>query len=625
MKRKMLKKAIISVLAIAMAVTLLPSAGNVDAAAKAKLSKKSVSLTVGAKKTIKVTGKSIKKVTWKSSKKSVAAVKKKGAKDSTKLFFSGVLVLTAANLLVKVIGLLFKIPMSNKFGDTMMGYYNSAYMIYTVFYMVSTAGLPVAVSIMISESRAKGKIRQIKRVFWVTVGLFFAIGLIGMAILFFGAESYSINGLKAEPTKYSIMVIAPMLFFICISSSIRGYFQGFQQMVPTAVSELIESFCKLAVGLVMAMYAADRYPGQHHIIAAYAAVGLTVGAGLSMLYLVIAKLLFKQNRYTAEFLEKCGGEDRRVDPASKILKRLAMIALPITISSSVMSLANLVDSVLVQRILQKGGLFFEAMTQEQATQAYGNYTTKAVSMFNLPPVLIYPISCSIIPLISAAREQGDTKRVRTILSSALRVSVLIGAPCALGLVALSKPILSLFFTKASEVDLATPLLRILAPSTFFVCMLAVMTAILQSSKKERLPLVAMLAGVVVKVIASFILIRIIGMPGTPISTFVCYLVICSIDLHFCCKYAGLELNFTRDFVRPIFCAAICALSAFGAYTLFSELHPGRIATLASIFVAAVVYVVVIFVFKAITRDDVMLIPKGAKLCRVLEKLKLLRD
>ena len=172
--------------------------------------------------------------------------------------------------------------------------------------------------------------------------------------------------------------------------------------------------------------------------------------------------------------------------------------------------------------------------------------------------------------------------------------------------------------------MATPLLRLLAPSSFFVCMLAVMTAILQSSKKERLPLVAMLCGVVVKIAASFILIRIIGMTGTPISTFICYITICTIDLHFCRKYAGLRVNFIRDLVRPIFCAAICAAAAYGANLLFSALHPGRIATLGSIAVAVLVYVVVIFLLRAITRDDVMLLPKGAKICRVLEKMKLLR-
>lgn len=546
------------------------------------------------------------------------------AKDNTRLFFSGVLVLTVANLLVKVIGLLFKIPMSNKFGDVMMGYYNSAYTIYTVFYMVSTAGLPVAVSIMVSESRAKGRLDQIKRIFWVTVGLFFVIGLLGMTLMFFGSGWYSTHALNAEPTKYCIMVIAPMLFLICISSAIRGYFQGFQQMVPTAVSELIESFCKLAVGIVMAMYAADRYPGEHHIIAAYAAVGLTVGAGLSMLYLVVSKLLFNETRYTAEFLEKCGGEDHTTTPASAVVKRLVMIALPITISSSVMSLANLVDSVLVQRMLQQGGVFFDAMTQAEATGVYGNYTTKAVSMFNLPPVLVYPISASIIPLISAAREQGDKKRVQTILSSSLRVSVLIGAPCALGLVALAKPILSLFFTNKAEVEMATPLLRMLAPSSFFVCMLAVLTAILQSCKRERLPLVSMLCGVVVKVAASFALIRLIGMRGTPVSTFICYLTICTMNLHFVHKYAGLRVHFIRDFIRPIFCAALCALSAYGVNLLLSAVHPGRIATLVSILVAVIVYAAAIFLLRAITRDDVLLLPKGAKIARVLEKMKLLR-
>ena len=240
--------------------------------------------------------------------------------------------------------------------------------------------------------------------------------------------------------------IAPMLFLICISSAIRGYFQGFQQMMPTAVSELIEAFCKLAVGIALAAYAADRYPGQYHIIAAYAAIGLTVGAGLSMIFLVVSKLLFNESRYTKEFLDKCGGENTDSDPSGKIIKRLITIALPITISSSIMSLTGMIDSILVQRLLQQGSLITKAMTQKEATTVYGNYTSRAVPMFNLPPVLVYPISCSIVPLISAARGQGDTKRVGTIMESSLRTAVLIGAPCALGMTVLARPILSLFFT-----------------------------------------------------------------------------------------------------------------------------------------------------------------------------------
>ena len=545
-------------------------------------------------------------------------------KSNTSLFFSGVVILTAANLIVKIIGLLFKIPMANTFGDEVMGYYNSAYAIYTFFYMISTAGLPVAVSIMIAESRAKGKLRQIKRIFTVTVGLFFLIGLAGMAMMFFGSGWYSADVLKAEPTKYSIMVIAPMLFLICISSAIRGYFQGFQQMMPTAVSELIEAFCKLAVGIALAAYAADRYPGQYHIIAAYAAIGLTVGAGLSMIFLVVSKLLFNESRYTKEFLDNCGGENTDSDPSGKIIKRLITIALPITISSSIMSLTGMIDSILVQRLLQQGSLITKAMTQKEATTVYGNYTSRAVPMFNLPPVLVYPISCSIVPLISAARGQGDTKRVGTIMESSLRTAVLIGAPCALGMTVLARPILSLFFTGAEAIDNAAPLLRLLAPSTFFVCILAVLTAMLQSCGKERLPLVSMCIGAVVKIIGSFVFIRLIGIYGAPVSTFFCYITICSIHLFFVRKHTGLTIKTGTVFVRPIFCAVLCAAAAYGAYFVSSSVLSARLATVVSIAAAIIVYVAAIFLFGAVGEDDIMLLPKGTKLCGILKKMKLLR-
>ena len=547
------------------------------------------------------------------------------AKSNTKLFFSGVLFLTIANLIVKVIGLLFKMPMSNNFGDTVMGYYNAAYKIYTWFYMISTAGLPVAVSILVSEAKTQGRLDQIKRIFRATVVMFFIIGLAGSSMMFFGAGWFSRDVIQNEPARYSIMVIAPMLFFICLSSAMRGYFQGFQQMIPTAVSELIEAFCKLGVGIAFALYAKEKYGAdQYHIIAAYAAVGLTVGAALSMVYLVFAKLLFKEKRYTAEFLEKCGGEDHSVDPFGKTLRRILVIALPIALSASIMPLADLLDSVIVQRLLQRGGMFFAALGQEEMTHIYGIYTTKAVSMFNLPPVLIYPISASIIPLISAARAQRDKARVQTIMSSSFRVAVLLGAPCALGLVALAEPVLSVFYTNKEDVAAAAPLLRLLAPATFFVCLLAVMTAILQSAKRERLPLVSIAIGVVVKIASSYLLIGLFGMIGTPISTLVCYITICSIHMHFCRKYAGLRVNFLRDLARPILCGAVCALTAYGAEKLFSIIHPGRFATLGAIVVAAVVYAVVIFLLRAITLDDVLLLPKGAKIARALQKIKLLK-
>ena len=205
-------------------------------------------------------------------------------KNSSKLFFSGVLILTVSNLIIKVIGLLFKIPMNHTVGDEGMGYYNTAYTFYTYLYMVSTAGLPTAISIMISDSKANCQFKQVKRIYRIAMVLFIVIGLLGTSIMLFGAEPMS-KAIGAVNTKYSMLAIAPTLFLICISSALRGYFQGYQQMGPIAVSQLLEAVCKLAIGITFAKYALDQgYP--IYIAAAFAAVGLTIGVGLGMMFLV---------------------------------------------------------------------------------------------------------------------------------------------------------------------------------------------------------------------------------------------------------------------------------------------------------------------------------------------------
>lgn len=538
-------------------------------------------------------------------------------RKSTKLFFSGALILTLSNIIIKIIGMLFKVPMNHFIGDTGMGYYGSAYTIYTFLYMISTAGLPVAVSILISDARAKCRLKQIKRILNITLMLFFAIGFIGTCLMIFGSGILSDFVLKASPTKWAIIAIAPTLFFICISSAFRGYFQGYQQMLPTAVSQLLEAVSKLAIGIGLAIYAKNQgYPD--HVVAAYAVVGLTIGAGLGMVFLCISKVFFNESKYNQEFLE-VNSENYNVDPSSSILKQLAKIALPITISASVMSLTNLIDMVIVQRLLQSIG-----MSQEEATTIYGNYTTLAVPMFNLPPVLIYPISYSIIPLLSIAKGQGDKARSRNIMESSLRIAVLVGVPCGFGLSALSAPILSLLYTPGSVV-MAAPLLRLLAPSTMFVCILSITNAILQSSGYAKKPVISMLAGAVVKILTNFILIRFIGMASTPISTFVCYLTVTCLNFWFVYKYTGLIPNIKKVFLKPFAAGLICAGTAFGIYELLSIYSSSKIITFLSIAVAGIVYLISIFLIKAVTIDDILLMPKGEKIAKIFKKLKLIRD
>ncbi len=541
-------------------------------------------------------------------------------KSTTNLFFSGVLVLTVSNLIIKVIGMLFKIPMSRFVGDEGMGYYSQAYTLYTCFFMIATNGLPVALATMLSDSRSKGQFKQAKRIFRIAMGLFFTVGLVSMLVMLFGAKLYSSEILHVDQAYYCILAVAPTIFFISISSAYRGYFQSYQQMLPTSVSQLTEVLSKLFLGVFFALYAKGQGYGIH-IVAAYAAAGLTIGAALGMIFLFFAKITFraKEEQYNAQILEGNSASDYTASTAS-ILKRIAVIAIPITLSSSVMSITNLIDSALVSTGLQKIG-----MTAEEATRVYGNYTTLAVTMFNLPPYLIYPISYSIIPILTMARSTKDTVRASHIMESSLRVSVLIGLPCALGMSALSKPILALLFP-AESVEMAWPLLSLLAPASFFICVLSVTNAILQSCGYERMPLYSMVAGAVVKLASNYILIRTIGMYATPISTFLCYLTATALNLYFVAKKTGETPSVNRVFLRPLAAAVACAGAALGTYVLSTDfLHIGNtFSTLLAIFAAVVVYGILVFAIRAITADDIRLLPKGEKILSVLTKLKLVR-
>ncbi len=538
-------------------------------------------------------------------------------KSSVKLFFSGVLVMMVANILVKVIGLMNKIPLHAIIGDGGMGYYNSAYNIYVWFFMISTTGLPVAVSMMISESRAKGNFKEARRIFRVAFVLFTVVGLLGTLIMGLGSGMFA-NWIGNSGASYCIVAIAPTLFFICISSAMRGYFQGYQYMTPTAISTLIESALKLIFGILLARWSV----AQGHelpVVAAYTVLGLSLGTAVSALFLLIRKQFFREEKYNAEYaaLEL---PDMPMRTPKQLLRRIAVIAIPITISASVMSLAGLIDLGVVMNRLKQSGL-----TEEAANIAYGNYSALAVPMFNLPPALVIPISTALVPMISSLIASGDTERAKKMSESSQKLASIIAIPCALGLAALSEPILSLFYKEAS-VKMAAPLLSVLAISTFFVCMLNVNNAILQANKHERKPILCILPGVAVKLLLSYLLVGNpnIRMYGAPISTFCCYSVVLSLSFYFISKYVGIRPNIRRVFLRPLLSAVVGVGAAVGVYILLSGVIYHKIATLVSVGVAAVLYVILIFLTKTIDRDDIAILPKSDKITRLLTKLHLLK-
>ncbi len=532
-------------------------------------------------------------------------------KPFKKSIVGGALLLSLAGIIVKVLGMLYKLPLAALLREEGMGYFNSAYTVYSFFFLLSTAGLPVAVSILVSAalSRSERGRRDALRILRVTISCFALIGLAICILLVFLAERFA-DWIGNPPAAAAIAAIAPALLFVCILSALRGYFQGCGNMLPTALSQIVEAAGKLTFGILLARWALLRYKDAS-AAASFAVLGVTVGTFLALLCLLPAWI--GQTR-RAPRLSPVPEEGR--ESALSITKRLAKIALPVTLSSSVMSLAGLLDLFLVLRRLTDAGY-----TAGVANALYGSYSGLAVTLANMPTVLITPIACAAVPILSSALSRGRREVARSVSHTALRVTVLIAAPCAVGMSLLAPEILALLFDDAMAKG-AAPYLTALAPSILFIALCNVSGALLQATGKVKTPLVTMTAGAVVKLISAWILLGKYGMMGAPISTFLCYLTITALNLAALARQ-GVKITFGSVFARAVLAAMACG----GAALLGRTLWVGRLGALSCIPAAglgAIVYLVLLLMLGGITRAEWRLIPGGRAICKRLEKWKLLR-
>ena len=517
-------------------------------------------------------------------------------------FVGGIIILTVSNLLVKVTGLLFKIPMNYIMGDTGMGYYNSAYSIYTLFYMLSTSGLPVAISVTVSEKRAQGKIGSAKKVFHLALAVFAAIGLLAFVLMFFASGKLALL-ISSELSAMSVSAAAPTILFVCVSGAYRGYFQGCGNMMPTAVSQLIEAMGKLLIGIACALYAI-RMGAEIHVVAAYAVFGLTAGSFVGMLYLIITGFVRGDRDLVTEH-----EIDYTSDKTGSIFRRFLAISIPVTLSASVMSLTNTLDTAMIQRILILSG-----MTAEEATAAYGNYTSLAVPLFNLPPVLIYPIAANIRDQFAASfggikdSIVGAFEAAKEKITMSLRYALIIGLPCAMGLSALSDPILCLLYNDTSA-HAAAMLLTLLAPSSLLVCILAITNSVLQGCGKEKMPVISMLVGGGVKLLSGMLLIKLYGISGAPMSTFLCYLTVTVMNLAFTVRYTKVHLT-PGMLYKPLLSAVVCSLSAVLVNSILKPVLGSSPACVSSVLVAAVVYLTMLILLGEVSLTDIKNIIKS---------------
>ena len=537
-------------------------------------------------------------------------------KAKKQVFLTGVIILTAANLLTKVIGLVFKIPLTNMLGNEGMGYFNTAYQIYTWLYMLSTAGVPVALSILVSEFNAKNNRAAAGKLFRLTLVVFSLFGLAASAAMLLFSRKLA-EFIAADLSFLCIMAISPALLFVCISSTVRGYFQGQRNMLPTAVSEVIEALLKLFVGIALGMYALNKgYP--IYKVAAFAIFGVSVGVIFGAVFLALSAL------FSGSLRREKNLPDAGTEYSSKsLLSSFFRVALPVMLSSSLLSMSSMIDTLIVMRRLQDIGF-----AKEAAVAVYGNYTAYCVTLFNLPPVLIYPIVSALIPSLCSAVTCNNSERVSLLMSKSLKLSAIISLPCTVGLAVMSFPVLTLIFESRANAEMAAPLLSVLAPSVFLIGVMAVTNAVLQSFRKQRYSVYSMIAGAAVKAVSAYLLPAVkigsgyLGIYASPVSTFLFYLTITVMNFYFIARYVNIKLSVFRIFLRPLLAALLCGASAIAVYGIAVKfLGESRIITLSAILVAVVVYGLFLLLFGGVNRSDTALIPK---VDRLIEKIPLLR-
>lgn len=534
-------------------------------------------------------------------------------KSAVGMFFSGVVILTVANILVKSVGLISKIVLNTVVGSEGAGYYSSAYEIYAFLYVISTSGLPIAISILISKCRAKGKLKEAKKILNVSLLMFLIIGgILASCMLAFSNEIAEI--ISAPKTSVCIMAVAPTILFVSLSSCLRGYFQGYQLMRPTGVSQFIEALSKVIIGVGFAFYAKSM-GYDDFTVAAYTILGVTIGVFLGMVYLFMRRLFLKEK---ALYTENPPLESEKPAETSKIVKSLAYIAIPITISSAVLSLTTIIDTFMIQGRLLESGL-----NEELVRIYYGDYTTLVISMINLPTILIYPIANALVPLISSAIANKREEQSANMRALSLRVINLISIPCALGLGLFSKPILDLLMFTSDSVERASPWLSVGAVSVVFLGIIAATNAFLNTAGKQMLPIISMLFGALVKLLSNYFLLDKIGIFGAPLGTVMCYFCAACLNVFFVVKYVGKLPNLRKAFGIPLVCALISVGGATLIYLLLTHIITTKISTIVCIILAIISYLFLILKTKAVTKDELLMLPKGKKIARFLSKLRIL--
>lgn len=554
------------------------------------------------------------------------------ANNKKQNFLTGAAILSLSTIIVKVIGMFYKIPLQHLIGENGYAYFTAAYDIYTVLLVISTTGLPVAMSRMISEAQTLGNGRQMKRIYNTALIAYLTIGVLGTGAMMLLPNLLADKVMGIPNASYSIFALGPAVILICFASACRGLFQGQGNMTPTAVSQIIEALGKLVLGLGFA-WLVIRATDNDALASGATIAGISIGAGASALYLYIK---YRRNRREIIAL---GGTQLSYQTTAK---RLLAIAVPITIGSAGLQVINFLDSVTVMHRLVSaaertavgaGNVMGRLLAVAQEAPKAGMSAAQNASeiakgiysfcqtIFNFPLAFIPCITAAIIPAITSHLTLNDKKGVKLVQNSSLRLMGLIAMPCAVGVFVLAEPIMGLLGGYGGErLTIAGLLLALLAPTILINSITTMTTAIMQAHNHMVLPVINTLIGGIVKVIVNYILVGNpdIAILGAPVGTLVCFLVIMVLNIFSMRHVLAEPPKLLPALWKSGIAAAVMGAATYGTFFVLSKFIASvTICCVGAIGVAVLVYALMVILLKVITYDDCMLLPKGEKIAKIL--------
>ncbi len=523
-------------------------------------------------------------------------------------FMQGVFAMMFSQVLIKLLGLVYKLYLTNRegFGDEGNAIYSAGFYIYSLLLTLSSVGIPNAISKLVSERIALGDNKGANRIFKVAFLVFGLLGFLGTAILFFGAHYISNIILKIPEAEMTLVALSPSIFFVAIISVIRGYFNGNGTLKVTANSQTLEQVFKTVFTILLVEIVAIVVGANTGVMAAGANLATTVATIGSFIYLFFFYKTHKTSNVNAPDVIT------KNESIISIVKKILYVSMPMSLSAILTSISKNIDSITVVRGLTK---FMDA---SKAKIQYGILSGKVDTLTTLPLSFNIAFATALVPAISFARAKKDMSTANKRVSFSILVTILIGLPCSVGMFIFAKPILQLLFP--AQADGAT-VLMISSVAIIFSVLAQTINGALQGLGKVMIPALAFSVGVAVKLIINLTLIPnpAIGVNGAAIGTVACNVIACMIGFYVLNKNIEVKFGITKYIIKPIIAVSIMGVCSYASYLILVGIISSKIATLLAIGIAVITYVLAIIVLKLFTKEEIYMIPYGSKLYALLEK------